>query len=94
VEPDTSEAVHLTQGRTNAEKANHAFLSASATPRENRNYDAFKLRAICKKLLAFIPAETLRSYLMGDEQKNLFAFLLQPGGHLQIIARNNPSGTW
>lgn len=38
-----------------------------------------KLRLICKKPLAFKPAETLRSYLIGDEQKYLFTFLRHPG---------------
>jgi transposase len=38
-----------------------------------------ELRRICKQPLRFKPAETLRSYLTGPEQKNLFTFLRIPG---------------
>lgn len=34
---------------------------------------------ICKKSLAFKPAETLRAYLSGSDQKHLFTFLRHPG---------------
>ncbi|MEK7307226.1 MAG: transposase [Nitrospirota bacterium] len=34
---------------------------------------------ICKPPLGFKPAETLRTYLIGPEQKNLFTFLRHPG---------------
>jgi transposase len=37
-----------------------------------------ELRKICKKPLAFKPAERLRTYLLGPEQKNLFTFLRIP----------------
>jgi transposase len=38
-----------------------------------------RLFAISKKPLAFKPAETLRAYLTGDDQKYLFTFLRYPG---------------
>jgi len=38
-----------------------------------------RLSNICKKLLPFKPAETLRSYLAGPEQKFLFTFLRHQG---------------
>lgn len=38
-----------------------------------------ELNAVCKQPLRFKPAETLRSYLIGPEQKRLFTFLRIPG---------------
>ena len=38
-----------------------------------------ELNRICKQTLRFKPAETLRSYLTGPEQKFLFTFLRRPG---------------
>ena len=38
-----------------------------------------ELSTICKQPLLFKPAETLRSYLAGPEQRFLFAFLRHPG---------------
>jgi len=38
-----------------------------------------QLSNICKKSLGLKPAETLRTYLIGPEQKSLFAFLRHPG---------------
>ncbi len=38
-----------------------------------------KLADICRHPLVFKPAETLRKYLVGPEQKNLFTFLRIPG---------------
>lgn len=38
-----------------------------------------ELNTICKLSLGFKPAETLRSYLIGPEQKSLFTFLRHPG---------------
>lgn len=38
-----------------------------------------RLAGLCKKPLAFKPAETLRAYLAGPEQKYLFTFLRHPG---------------
>ncbi len=38
-----------------------------------------ELNRICKQPLRFKPAETLRTYLIGPEQKNLFTFLHIPG---------------
>jgi len=38
-----------------------------------------ELNNICKQTLRFKPAETLRSYLVGPEQKFLFTFLRHPG---------------
>jgi hypothetical protein len=38
-----------------------------------------ELNEICKRPLRFKPAETLRSYLIGPEQKHLFTFLRIPG---------------
>jgi transposase len=38
-----------------------------------------KLSTICKRPLGFKPAETLRAYLAGPEQKFLFTFLRRPG---------------
>jgi transposase len=38
-----------------------------------------KLGKICRSPLTFKPAETLRAYLVGPEQKNLFTFLRHPG---------------
>jgi len=38
-----------------------------------------ELTRICKQPLRFKPAETLRNYLSGPEQKNLFTFLRIPG---------------
>jgi transposase len=38
-----------------------------------------ELNNICKQTLRFKPAETLRSYLAGPEQKFLFTFLRRPG---------------
>ena len=38
-----------------------------------------ELKTICKQPLPFKPAETLRTFLMGPEQKNLFTFLRIPG---------------
>lgn len=38
-----------------------------------------ELSHICKPILRFKPAETLRSYLVGPEQKFLFTFLRHPG---------------
>jgi hypothetical protein len=40
---------------------------------------ATKLNGICNQALRFKPAETLRAYLAGPEQKFLFAFLRHPG---------------
>jgi hypothetical protein len=38
-----------------------------------------ELNTICKQTLCFKPAETLRSYLAGPQQKFLFTFLRRPG---------------
>jgi len=38
-----------------------------------------RLAVICKKPLPFKPAETLRKYLIGPEQRSLFTFLRIPG---------------
>jgi transposase len=38
-----------------------------------------ELNTICKQTLRFKPAETLRTYLAGSEQKFLFTFLRRPG---------------
>lgn len=38
-----------------------------------------ELKNTCKEPLQFKPAETLRTYLIGPEQKNLFTFLRIPG---------------
>jgi transposase len=38
-----------------------------------------ELKSICKQPLRFKPAQTLRAYLIGPEQKNLFTFLRIPG---------------
>ena len=38
-----------------------------------------ELNTVCKQRLCFKPAETLRSYLAGPEQKFLFTFLRRPG---------------
>ena len=38
-----------------------------------------ELTTICKQPLHFKPAETLRTYLIGPEHKNLFTFLRIPG---------------
>jgi hypothetical protein len=38
-----------------------------------------RLLSICKKPLVFKSAETLRAYLVGDDQKFLFTFLRYPG---------------
>jgi transposase len=38
-----------------------------------------ELMAICQHPLSFNPAETLRKFLVGPEQKNLFTFLRIPG---------------
>ncbi len=38
-----------------------------------------ELKSICKHPLRFKPAETLRTYLIGPEQKSLFTFLRIPG---------------
>jgi transposase len=38
-----------------------------------------ELNQICKQNLRFKPAETLRTYLAGPEQKSLFTFLRHPG---------------
>ena len=38
-----------------------------------------KLRKICKQPLRFKPADTLRAFLIGAEQKHLFTFLRIPG---------------
>jgi len=38
-----------------------------------------QLKNICKQPLRFKPAETLRRYLIGPDQKNLFTFLRIPG---------------
>jgi transposase len=38
-----------------------------------------ELNAICKQTLRFKPAETLRAYLAGPDQKFLFTFLRRPG---------------
>jgi transposase len=38
-----------------------------------------ELNTICKQTLRFKPAETLRNYLVGPEQKFLFTFLRHPG---------------
>lgn len=38
-----------------------------------------QLNTLCKQRLHFKPAETLRNYLAGPEQKSLFTFLRRPG---------------
>jgi transposase len=38
-----------------------------------------ELNALCKKSLSFKPAETLRTFLIGPDQKRLFTFLRIPG---------------
>ena len=38
-----------------------------------------ELTALCKQPLRFKPAETLRAYLAGPQQKFLFTFLRRPG---------------
>jgi transposase len=40
---------------------------------------ATELNTLCKQTLHFKPAETLRSYLVGPQQKFLFTFLRRPG---------------
>ena len=37
------------------------------------------MNTLCNQTLRFKPAETLRSYLVGPEQKFLFTFLRRPG---------------
>jgi transposase len=49
-----------------------------AAPKIKTNF-VKKLNAICKRPLPFKPAETLRTYLAGAEQKSLFTFLRRPG---------------
>jgi hypothetical protein len=44
-----------------------------------------QLNHICKQTLRFKPAETLRSYLAGPDQKCLFTFLRRPG----VLPTNN-----
>jgi len=44
-----------------------------------------ELNTICKRPLSFKPAETLRTFLIGPEQRHLFTFLRIPG----IPATNN-----
>jgi len=44
-----------------------------------------RLESICEQPLAFRSAETLRSYLVGPEQKRLFTFLRYPG----VLPTNN-----
>lgn len=39
----------------------------------------FELRTLCKQPLRFKPADTLRTFLIGREQKHLFTFLRIPG---------------
>jgi transposase len=51
------------------------FLSA---PRIEKQFQR-ELKGICKQPLRFKPAETLRKFLVGPEQKNLFTFLRIPG---------------
>ena len=53
-------------------------LSSKQTARIEK-HAAAQLRHICKKTLRFKPAETLRTYLAGPEQKFLFTFLRHPG---------------
>jgi len=61
-----------------ARKLKAGILSyPSATPIENQFLK--KLSVICQQPLGFKPAETLRKYLIGPEQKNLFTFLRIPG---------------
>jgi hypothetical protein len=48
-----------------------------ATKIEKRSVTALNTR--CNQTLRFKPAETLRSYLVGPEQKFLFTFLRRPG---------------
>ena len=44
-----------------------------------KNGSSRELNSICKQALRFKPAETLRTYLAGPEQKSLFTFLRRPG---------------
>jgi transposase len=50
-----------------------------------QNHSVTELNQICKQTLRFKPAETLRTYLAGPEQKFLFTFLRRPG----VPATNN-----
>jgi transposase len=56
--------------------------SGDISPRSSKRIEKTLLRElkdICKQPLRFKPAETLRKYLLGPEQKNLFTFLRIPG---------------
>ena len=44
-----------------------------------KNDSSRELRLLCKEPLRFKPAETLRDYLAGPQQKFLFTFLRRPG---------------
>ena len=57
---------------------NAGILSYKSATRIEKHLLA-ELRAICRHPLRFKPAETLRTYLIGPDQKNLFTFLRIPG---------------
>jgi hypothetical protein len=62
---------------TGAKLTSADISSSAAKGLENRLVK--QLRKICKKPLGFKPAETLRTYLAGTDQKYLFTFLRHPG---------------
>jgi hypothetical protein len=60
------------------QKLKSGDISQSSTKRIEKRF-LRELKDICKEPLRFKPAETLRTYLIGPEQKNLFTFLRIPG---------------
>ena len=53
-------------------------LALEETPRIEKRC-ASKLKKICRKPLAYKPAETLRAFVAGKDRKHLFTFLRHPG---------------
>jgi hypothetical protein len=60
------------------QKLKSGDISWKAAPKIEKRF-VKELTKICKQTLRFKPAETLRSYLAGPEQKFLFTFLRRPG---------------
>lgn len=60
------------------QKLKSGDISQKAAKRIEKQF-LTELKDTCKEPLGFKPAETLRTYLIGPEQKNLFTFLRIPG---------------
>ncbi len=67
-----------------SKKISTGKISQKTAPAMEKKFSR-KLKCICKQTLTFKPAEALRKFLAGSEQKSLFTFLRHPN----VVPTNN-----